>query len=337
MQDAITREGAMDGATAATGEESSPAESVLHDDLHANAYDLAGELDELEEFNRSQEDGPGNRESSGAQGVDLLDKGNEPALSLRARLAEMFGLSGAFKLPERQEPPVAKAEPVEPALPKVVEPLLDAATQSVDEFLEAADRAGLLGSTDAIDVEDSVNDENYVSEYVARLLGRTGAPKIPEPSPPDAASGDHEENQAPLEMDGYADGSMGHAASYQDPLDAERHLSPQRVKMTSEALRANMDSFRELANISARSAVARSQFMRVRTRFSMLSAAAAVSWIAELVLFVTATLRGVEDWSIILSAGAFSLTVTALAALSYRELKKLEATIFATSPDDENE
>lgn len=314
-------------------------DSVLRDDLYESAYDIRCFAPEAAADSANEVvDDPASEEPVvfTTAGVELPDKPSEATLTIRSRLAEMFGLSGSFKLgKERQETPVALSQPQSSSERLAPDAAASGDTDSRATLSRPLESEQIADEpADAIDVEDSVNDENYVSKYVARLLGKTGAPKIPDPPAPAPVSTatDEETQFAAAENDIYS--LIAPTPESQSPEAQSRQLQP-RARMSSEALRAKMDSFRELANISARAAVARSQFLRIRTRFSMLSAAAAVSWLASFVLFLNARLRGLDDSSTILTSGLFALTVTVLATLSYRELKKLEQTILATSSNEQ--
>ena len=109
---------------------------------------------------------------------------------------------------------------------------------------------------------------------------------------------------------------------------------PRRVDASQkDAIRANLDSFRELANYSAREAVTKSTLIRVKFLLKLLGVCSGISWAAAGILF------SIELWSehnyrsnAAIVAGIALLMNTKM-LFSYFTIRQLKSPLNSTADD----
>ncbi|MCA9079903.1 MAG: hypothetical protein KDA58_05060 [Planctomycetaceae bacterium] len=263
--------------------------------------------------------------------------------SLRSQLAEMFGMSEErFRhhdsdsidpnQPGEQLGDECDSQQSNTANALSVDPAADApAPHMVAESNESADESGTIGESTA---------DDSVAAYMEQLLARTrrSAPasherRAPEPKPEPKPEPMPEKPVAETVAPSPIESVLPTILSPEVEAELQEQQTPRTTKMNAqekEAMRANLDSFRELANISARSAVAKSRTVKQRLAFKTNLFLSAASWVAALMLLTA------EFWSsqsqrlpgIMMLLLAIGFTVWA--TLLWLELKKDEVTSMAT-------
>jgi hypothetical protein len=248
----------------------------------------------------------------------------DAVLSLRSKLAEMFGFQA----------PLEPSEPKWQKLPEESSGSRSAGEKDSDsaepEESRGAESSLLVTSVTDVDrrestpePERSASEDDSVAAYMARLLGRqTQSREASEPKPVAPA-----ESLFRMEISNVEAPSAAEVVEEKLP---DHSVRLQREAVAKESIRANIDSFRELANLSARSAVARSQAIRKRTRMNMFLAAALVGWVATGILVVAELMMSDSQMMTVGFALLFSIVFSVLSVMSYLELRGLEASVMAS-------
>jgi len=195
---------------------------------------------------------------------------HDSVLALRARLAEMFGLGGSTVRVHETPPkiPIRNVIDTVDASDHKLDLKRDAAFAAVAEEPESIEEVpppSLHKSTprlvDPVPQHSTPtppphgsNTEESIAAYMQQLLARS-KPKleVPDDLLQEAAASDSRTRlSAPAAHD---------SVSVAPPPTPPKTIAPE----DKEAIRANLDSFRELANISARSAVAKHQSTKLQT------------------------------------------------------------------------
>jgi hypothetical protein len=161
---------------------------------------------------------------------------DEPTPAVRSELARMFDLPADFAEHSHAAPPVA-AEPAEAA----VEAEPDWRSQALSALGNAEPEA---------EPEEPV-EEDSIASYMERLLDRTRKSAPPAPARPASALPARRKSDSPSSTDATAREAVANeeASEYREPLKP-------RAQVDHEATRAALQSFREVANLSARQALA---------------------------------------------------------------------------------
>jgi peptidoglycan hydrolase CwlO-like protein len=226
--------------------------------------------------------------------------------SLRLQLAEMFGLP-AESLRQLQS--------------------VEETSESLQPFEEEDPEADRFYEAQGESPETEPAPEDPIAAYMERLLARSRRQEeAPVPETISLDTGKPKPAGAAIAVLPPAE-----EKSLLNPLPAERatpqplESKPRKLGVEErDALRANLDSFRELANLSARSAVARSQSNRLQGTIQIHQYLTVAAWIA------TGTLLSSTLWmnssylipGVLALAGALALSWRTL--MLWLELKKQE-------------
>lgn len=199
---------------------------------------------------------------------------NDAVLSLRMRLAELFGIGhphdvGAAEQPGRSEPPHVADEDLDG--PSAIEPPVPHEYQTAKPGIEVVEETAASEvhepAAEPPTVEPAAlpgashsGEEDSIAAYMERLLARS-RDVSGGPAPSEAATDLPAHTGA-----GASDGTAAMAARVDEVVAAPAPaLSKGLSQPDKDQLRANLDSFRELANISARSAVAKHESKKLHT------------------------------------------------------------------------
>jgi hypothetical protein len=238
---------------------------------------------------------------------------------LRARLAAMFGIEGGLQSPaeEQVEPSAwdAAAEEIPageeiisetPAEEAVAEATVPA--KSVDNFDSFSTEGG--SSESEAKAEGEPTDEELMKAYLDRILGRDPNASAPAPTVKTVV------DAAPMEAE----------SSTAEGEEADAKPARRMNAEEKDALRANMDSFRELANKQARAAMVTHKSNSLRSDLQMTSVVAALICVVSVVLLTA------EFWSktsyrregfVALAVGAGVGLYMAFSAIRIRKLQAL--------------
>ncbi len=230
-------------------------------------------------------------------------------LNLRARLAEMFSMELAEGQSEvaTEEQPIPTSEDAD-----VVESQYEDSYADSNAAEEAAPETTYYGQPQeeplrAAVVEEPVPDEyDSVESYMQRLLDRNrksrAAEEPPPPdryvsnssSPPPKTSSKPVPPQAKSEFDESVDDSNVESV----PVPAVVRPPMIRGPVDTQKMRAGLDSLRQVANISARQAIARSKWKKMRTRVALQSMLTGVSACVGLIILTGKWLGviGTSQW-----------------------------------------
>lgn len=287
-----------------------------------------------------------------ATGAEASDTEVAPAVrALRSQLAELFGISSQTAFGHSQlerEEPAEDLSPTEmPAESVADEPLAEDAVEEPTACEAALPEEGPLAETDA-SVADEVEPSappspaateghgDSISAYMERLLARSrtsaanSALPAPEPERRRRPAAENDETASapppppappPLEM----------------PSAPPKSIAPEeRV-----ALRANIDSFRELANASARSAVAKHESKKLRTMVQIKVALAIIAGGLTVLLFVANSVGRVSYGTYALASAFATVVMTfdlARTVLAFYRWKSVEsAAVWDGEADDSPE
>lgn len=268
--------------------------------------------------------------------------GNDPESALtglRSELAEIFGIH-TFGRRDAEVEESTDAELLdEGAAPELDDTGSWDAESSCDNQKNPEDEPEPVEEEYTLDFSDG--GEDAVQRYMEQLLARNrGHCATFNPRKQERAA---ETSQSPAATHDEKDATPVAVAEsvHSDPPGSESVVSEQKTKRTEapdkETVRASLNSFRELANISARTAVAKSSLSRVRTESRYLSATTLLGWGATLALF-SYELTAKTDFGIwAYGAGAVSLISTIPLGVSYLRIRKLEQQESGRLPVVENE
>lgn len=253
---------------------------------------------------------PADSKSGGASRAEKETPAAKPAgaelssnpASLRSELAEMFGL----QKPTGETRPLDDTASSDPEL-QVHPPSQDRMDRVLGAVAKPAAvepaRREAQAAPDA-DVEPSV--ASYMEGLLARSRGNSSAPMYAEPKPVAPPPPPAPVVTAPV-----------------DPVDETARKARKMKPEDKESLRADLDSFRELANQSARSAVAKSQVSRKQTNLKVVAGGATLAGVAT-VVFLSTELWMTEPQRIpALLAGITCIVLTVLVYLRYGEIRLL--------------
>lgn len=270
----------IDGVTE-TGHSSGQYSSVIDEELSATSDPVASES---EAFSSTWDTMDRHDDSDGSEDLHegSYDDGGETdseAEHLRSELHRLFGLddtafSGSSVSPEEEVTHSsetmgddAAVESLEAEAPSVdASPEIDGRVTDEDDEPETSVDA----SRDASDEDDWVNEEDPVAAYMQRLLARSRGEDSAHQSPAEPVVSKQPATASRESSSAVAVAETSAVDADADESEAEvNEDSAQRRKkdpVDKEALRANLDSFRELANMSARKAVAKSALSRLRAQ-----------------------------------------------------------------------
>ncbi len=246
--------------------------------------------------------------------------GGGDVLSLRAQLAELFGIQAT----EPSDEP--SSEPHEPATDGE-SPATELLEEQPGEFGASeptTDDAALYAADD--EPESTESDADIMSAYLARLLKKSPDEvgtlhSAPVQAEPDRMAGD-DQNVEPAP----------------EPQKPARRLNAEE----KETLRANLDSFRELANQQARAAVAKHKSNELKNGMQMTSVVAVLVTVVGVIL-VTAEFWSSQSYRIyglacLAVAGAMGV-YTLINGMRIRRLKTIEraAAELTEALDDDDE
>ena len=318
-----TSESYVEAATARVGDEPDTYD-VVEDEAGVEAQSTWTEESPAEEYSES---------SHSPQTQDSPPQPEPKASELRSRLSEMFGIDlGRFRQPAAPQP--------EDIVPPAVELPQDEpqSEYSSDEEEYEPEPQALESLIDTIEEEPTAHvpiDEalDPVAAYMEQLLARTRKSK----------DGHAEKKPAPAPQP--APPPVVPVVIKQEPQMSqvvEAEPSPARPPRKLEAaekqaIRANLDSFREIANVQARSNVARSELRRLRLAKKLKQVFLAISGGIALIL-VTTELWTTRRYRLEMTA---AMLATAFLAYDYfrtqKRLRELEsiAPLEADSDADE--
>lgn len=249
------------------------------------------------------------------------EAGVAPAVqALRSQLAELFGISSQTALghsrlePEEPEEDLAPLEPVvgdsdeEQLVSELTEepPGDDGLTQDEEPVAESA--ASSIDAEDAPAPQPSAPAEAHgdsIAAYMERLLARSRTSTPKSESPPTEPAR-RRRPAAETEEPAAAAPPVPPPPPLEMPAAPPKSIAPEE----KVALRANIDSFRELANASARSAVAKHESKKLRTMVQIKVALAIIAGGLTVVLFVANSI-GRISYGVYTLAAAFATVVMA--------------------------
>jgi len=264
---------------------------------------------------------------------------SEEGTHLRSELAELFGIS-ADELQSRQEssqPAEAESDshqPEEDSL--VVTPASE--TMELESAPEAADSAPEeTVSEEPVAEEPAEKEPDSIASYMEQLLERTrqGSSSSNSSSPkPKAEKPQAAPSAVPAWKQPGATANVENVPEETPEEPAEPRKKARKLNDEErEAIRANLDSFRELANHSARSAVETSQRRVLRQRLKLLSGASACTWIATLILAAWAISQGTFNFAAAILVGIIAVGLTIWTAWTLLHKEQAEADEIATFTD----
>ncbi|MCA9029782.1 MAG: hypothetical protein KDA66_03175 [Planctomycetaceae bacterium] len=262
---------------------------------------------------------------------------------LRSQLAELFGMSK-----EALHEPTVDPDDETLTNESDASESLSAPDESDTETDEIGAANGKQKKSSAKNDESgglsSFEEPDSVAAYMERLLARSRATEVDEHELDEETTSDESElesdsassvdepltplneiNIEPSSESGGNNRTLADSDDTENDLDGnEENLSSRRATTEEErdAIRANLHSFRELANYSARSAVAKSQTARLRTSLKSTSYIVAASWIATGMLATSKLWMGSTQLTTTLVALAASLGLSFRAFMLWLEIKK---------------
>lgn len=301
------------------------ASRVLEEDVHS--------VEDSEQFDESPE------EEMGAEYADDLDaessdghaqveeahdaQSSHAADDIRARLSEMFGinLGGSLKPepePELEEPTEALAEVEEEYAQQEAEP--EPEPEPVAESSESE-------STEPLDP---------VAAYMEQLLARTRKAKDSavksQPTTPPAKPVFNDSSPAVVDTPAIQKVETPTPIVEPEPEPEETQRAVRKLDAAEKvALRANLDSFRTIANSQARSDVARSEFRRLKVTVKVKRVFVGVSSLITLIMISTFIWA---DRGYYLECLAAIIATAFLSVDFVRSEKRLRELAVTTSDDD---
>lgn len=274
------------------------------DELDAIGDSISGLLNshEVRETNNAEPSTPAKVENVVEKSEDDSDQGE--VTELRSQLADMFGIPA--QKPEQSEKCSSKTDPngheaeettseetstglsserflnldsqqetsIEPATPASKE------QETVDPVEEQA-------RTESASDSELEEEDDSVAAYMKQLLARSNRNQQPEPETSGPKRRRSENYERPSAVAN--ENSQANESQNSSPEVISETAKPKREKpdVDKDAVRRDMDSFRELANMSARSAVAKHSSKKIRIKLLLNLVLAVVSFGLSMVLFVT--------------------------------------------------
>jgi hypothetical protein len=289
------------------------------------------ELESADAYEK-EEELPAQEESDSEPMMEANGPTSEPAApvrpndDIRSRLSEMFGITlGASK---SAPAPVTHHESVEEAAEEAYEE--EAAYDENEQYEE--DEPSQQDESEAVaEEEPSSANLDPVAAYMEQLLARTRkgksavppAPalkKVVEPPPAEVAA------VAPVK----AEPDLKAPEPMPEPDEVQR--APRKLdRAEKEALRANLDSFRTIANSQARSDVARSELRRLKVTVKVKRVFVGVSAVIGLVLISTLIWSEKAYYLEILAA----IIATAFLSIDFVRTEKRLRELASSMPEDD--
>ena len=241
-----------------------------------------------------------------------------PSDDIRSKLSAMFGID----LGGRKAAPSPVAEPLE----EEVYEEEAAYDEPVDE--EVVEEPAEPESTDAETADNSTEHLDPVAAYMEQLLartrtGKTEAPPAPAPKKPVEPAVVVAPPVVPVKVEKIAE---------PEPEPEEVQRAPRKLDAAEkEAMRANMDSFRTIANSQARSDVARSELRRLKVTVKVKRVFVGVSAVIGLVLLSTFFWADKNYYLEILAA----IIATAFLSVDFVRTEKRLRELAASMPEDD--
>jgi hypothetical protein len=259
--------------------------------------------------------------TSGGPPAETSDSASEdePVVQLRSELAELFGInpSGTADASslhkdsvEEESPPSDETRPAEQA----------DGNQNFSPDGHPAPRGG-QEERDEEETSGQSEDEFSVASYMEQLLARARKePKEPEtdsaaPMKPVAPSVSPPASVVPRKME---QAEKDNPLPDEEPKTKARKLKPDE----KELLRADLDSFRNLANLSARTAVARSTCQKSRSSLRPLTIASVAGWSVSGLLFQADRWLGGPQPVLTSLAVLLSTVLTLMALHRFRSIRQ---------------
>lgn len=275
---------------------------------------------------------------------------SDPVIGLRAELANIFGIksaaSGSSGDSERQRveaeygnEDVASDEHSlgeEEQFPEEVR------AESMEETPEDAVDAPPVAHTKPVAADSSQwSSDQDVQQYIQRLLAdRNESPVIStsdvestdesEFAPGEDAASDTESASVPEHQGSMIVDGDGPHVDHVETTAKPRKLVP----VHKDALRASIDSFRDVANHSARTALAKSTISRERNIFRVLTIISITAWTIALGLFSLEFWTSYQFRSTALITAALAMLMNGKMLLSLVTIQRLQAADKATSSED---
>ena len=255
------------------------------------------------------------------------EKSGEVA-NLRSHLASLFGLAvensptndqPAETSVEEPWPEIASAEPEAVSEPEVAAELEESQTNEVRSEQVEPTETEEQPASDPAAAEETEEDEaaDSVAAYMERLLARS------------RRSSTETASQIPVKKSRAKSSAHGEPPIPSVPaiLETEEPAAPIRKNMNSEQkekFRANMDSFREVANLNARTSVAKHRTQRMRLEFKVRMAVTGVTCILAITL-LTGDIWGRNNylWEGLLSA-VVTVSMLGLTLVKWIELQRAQ-------------
>jgi hypothetical protein len=246
-------------------------------DLEAELYRQPN-LDDVEELSRDVASVDAPSDAFSGEDEEQLD---ESVSHLRAELAKMFDLSGDVAA-RAEEPTISAVEPEPPEQPidpddhwrRRLESILTDRTELPSEpFAEIAD--DVAAAPELSDPQQPVEEEESIADYMERLLARTrrGAP----PALDDeghVSQRRRDRYETSREHDLSAGSTPATDATAEEATDVRRRSAQPRSAPDKDAIREHLETFREVANLTARTAVAKHASKTLRITMAVKGAVA---------------------------------------------------------------
>ncbi len=236
------------------------------------------------------------------------EKEESQTLQLRSELASLFGLDSKTD---------TDADVGEPQEASPVDERLNA-TQEVAESPSVSPPSTGAVHSKCSQTED--DGELSIEQYMQRLLARNrsksqdGIGAISEPIAPPVSS----REEKPIEL-----GKVAEEAAEEAPAPSRR--ARKMISGEKESIRADIHSFRELANYSARTAVAVSRVKRRLAQGHVMMGISAVGWVASAALLAGVFALNLPLLPEAAMTGGVSLLLTCLASVRMWEAKQMAA------------
>jgi len=287
--------------------------------------------------------------------VSEANDGDDAARRLRQELATLFGYSASATTSPRPEtddvhvdehdadeaqddddsPIEAETRESSPEVPfwrTLLKDSEEASSESSDEEPAGTEAEPLHASTgsdfgshdDQGSPDARESEDDSIENYMKRLLARNRpSGNSPESSPVKPDQGSAPLVQEAPSAEGLANRVVEDSITVVAPVRKNRKLG----NGEKEALRADLHSFRELANYSARSAVATSKVTKTSAIVRLMLSLSAVGWLATLGLLVCSHWYGDAYFLETLMIGGVTGMMTMLAGIRYWEVRQIAAVV----------